>query len=86
MFSIFVVEDNDAIIGSLTLCNNLFPFTVCLAFATSVCFLAGGKHLRHVMHFNDQVWTLQRFGRSVKLERRKKNTDDQIVLMSICSS
>lgn len=34
MFSIFVVEDNDAVIGSLRLGNNLFPFTVGLTVAT----------------------------------------------------
>lgn len=44
MFSIFV-EDNDAIIGLLILCNNLFPFTLCTTVAASLCFLPVGKHL-----------------------------------------
>ncbi len=59
MFSIFVVEDNDAVIGSCTLCNNLFPFTVCMAVATSLCFLPVGEHLKnthdnHDLQFIDQ--------------------------------
>lgn len=58
MFSIFVVEDNDAVIGSLRLGNNLFPFTVGLAVATWD--LPVGKHLtntydNHDLHLNDQV-------------------------------
>lgn len=48
MFSIFVVEDNDAVIGSCALCDIsiLFPFTVCTAVATSVCFPPVGEHLK----------------------------------------
>lgn len=58
MFSIFVVEDNDAVIGSLTLHNNLFPCAAGLAVATSVCFVPCGKkhltnaHDNHVLHLN----------------------------------
>lgn len=47
MFSIFVVEDNDAIIGSLTLRSLIcFHLTVCLAVATSIYFLPLRKHLK----------------------------------------
>lgn len=61
MFAIFVVEDNDAVIGSLILCNNLFSFTLCTAVATSLCFLPVRKHLKITynnddLHVNDQIY------------------------------
>lgn len=47
MISIFV-EDNDAIIGSLRLSNDLFPWAVTLAVATSVYISGEAPMLTHV--------------------------------------
>lgn len=57
MFSIFVVEDNDAIIGSLRLGNHLFPWAFGSAVAALVCFASVEELLtntcdKHVLHFN----------------------------------
>lgn len=47
MFSIFVAEDNDAIIGSLRLGNDLFPSAFGLAVAALLCFASAAELLTH---------------------------------------